>query len=361
MATAASKAAGIKNLKEAWKAPKDGPGLTWNEALEAFLRSRQLGINGAQHAVRPRTLEEYKWDLRVFFEFVKGLKLTHYNQLTEKVIQNYVAYLQSPDRGKGGWGKATQRKYLISLKAFFRWVELDSTCQDAGMQPFFKSLPRIGKAIRREFIPSQEQMDKFRDGFDRDTVWGIRDWNVVTLMLDTGARIGEICNLEPDDFYWDVNLVNLDGKTGKRLVPFDPSVTGRAIRHWLDGARKKYVHEGCKKVFISRYGGSCIPNTFAQSFADNMRKTGLGKELGENTISAHTIRHFFCTMYLVRGGVLHNLQRITGHKSLDTLMIYVNLANQMTTVQAEHDRVSPLKFMSSGMSGEKKKRNTIRL
>jgi integrase/recombinase XerD len=360
MATSASRAAGIKNLREAWKAPKDGPGLTWDEALASFLQSRQLGINGAHHAVKPRTIEEYKWDLRVFFDFVKSLRLTHYNQLTEKVIQNYVAFLQSPDRGKGGWGKATQRKYLISLKAFFRWVELDETCQDVGMQPFFKSLPRIGKAIRREFIPSQEQMDKFRDGFDRETVWGMRDWTAVTLMLRTGARIGEICNLEPDDFYWDVGLVNLDGKTGKRLVPFDPSITGRSIQQWLSW-REKYVHGDCKKVFISRYGGACIPNTFSQSFADNLRKTGLDKELGENTISAHTIRHFFCTMFLVHGGVLHILQQITGHKDLNTLMTYVNLSNQMTSVRSELDRVSPLNFMSKGAGVEKKKRITVRL
>jgi integrase/recombinase XerD len=360
MATAASKAAGIKNLKDAWKGPKDSPGLTWDEALEAFLQSRQLGINGAQQAVKPRTLVEYRWDLGAFFDFVKGLRLNHYNQLTEKIIQGYVGYLQSPARGKkGGWSKATQRKYLISLKAFFRWVELDSTCQDAGMQPFLKSLPRIGKAVRREFIPSQEQMDIFRDGFDKDVTWGMRDWTVVTLMLDTGARIGEICNLEPDDFYWDVSMVNLDGKTGKRLVPFDPDITGRAIKHWLNW-RKDYVHEGCKKVFISRYGGTCIPNTFSQSFSDNLRKTGLDKVLGDNTISAHTIRHFFCTMFLVHGGTLHTLQKITGHKSLDTLMIYVHLANQMTTVQSEHNRVSPLKFMS-GKTEEKKKRNTVRL
>jgi hypothetical protein len=38
----------------------------------------------------------------------------------------------------------------------------------------------------------------------------------------------------------------------------------------------------------------------------------------------------------------------------------VNLANQMTTVQAEHARASPLKFMN-GNSAEKKKRNTVRL
>jgi hypothetical protein len=99
MATAASKAAGIKNLKEAWKAPKDTQGMSWDEALAAFLESRQRGINGAQHAVKPRTIAEYKWDLAVFFDFVRGLGLTHYNQLTERIVQNYVAFLQSPDRG----------------------------------------------------------------------------------------------------------------------------------------------------------------------------------------------------------------------------------------------------------------------
>jgi site-specific recombinase XerD len=73
--------------------------------------------------------------------------------------------------------------------------------------------------------------------------------------------------------------------------------------------------------------------TFAQSFSDNLKKTKLDTELGDSTISCHTVRHYFCTMYLVRGGTLHNLQRITGHKTIDTLLIYVNLANQMTLAE----------------------------
>ena len=361
MSTTASRAAGTKNLKEAWSTTTSSPGLTWDEALAEFLQSRQLGINGAFRAVKPRTLAEYRLDLDVFFNFVRGLGLTHYNQLSAKIIQDFVARLQSTDRGKkGGWGKATQRHYLISLKAFFRWVELDPGCKHAEMNPFYKNLPRIGKAIRREFIPSQEQMDTFRNGFNKEVVWGMRDWTVVTLMVDTGARVGEVCNLEPEDFYWDVSLVNLDGKTGKRLVPFDPAITGRAIQHWMN-VRAKYAHENCKKIFITRYGGNCAPNTFAQSFSDNLKKTGLDKALGENTISCHTVRHYFCTMYLVNGGTLHNLQRITGHKNLDTLMIYVNLANQMTTVRAEHEKVSPVKFMTEAKGKKIVMRTLIRL
>jgi len=288
---------------------------------------------------------------------VRGLGLTHYNQLTGKIVRDYIEYLQSDQRGNGGWSKATQRKYLISLKAFFRWISLDQECQNANMRSFFTSLPRIGKEVRREFIPSQEQMERFRKGFDQNLVWGMRDWTALTLMLDTGARVGEVCNLEPEDIYWDNCLVNLEGKTGKRLVPFG-EVTERALHRWL-AVRTQYAHKDCKKVFISRYGGNCSPNTFAQSFSDNLKKTKLDKDLGENTISCHMVRHYFCTMYLVHGGTLHNLQRITGHKTIDTLLIYVNLANQMTTVQAEHSRVSPLKHMTDAQPG--KKRVLVRL
>jgi integrase/recombinase XerD len=322
-----------------WRVDKHNPGMQWSEAESLFLRSCKLGVYGATRAVRPRTIREYRWDLKKFFVFMKGRGITHYNNMSEKDVLDYVSYLQG-----NGWSKATQRKYLLSLKAFFHWVDLDPDCQQALMKSYFKVLPRIGKEIHRTFVPSQAQMQVFVEGFDRKVVWGLRDYTAVSLMLDTGARVGEVCNLEPDDFNWSMNLVDLEGKTGKRLVPFDGERLGSIIRNWMR-VRAEFAHPDCKKVFISRYGGECTPDTFRQSFADNLVKTGLDKVLGENTISCHTLRHYFCTMYLVAGGTLHNLQRITGHKSLETLMIYVNLAQQISTVAEEHAKVSPFKTL----------------
>ena len=336
------------NAKGAWGIDKGE--LRWDDAETQFLRSRKLGIYGATRAVKPRTIVEYRWDLKQFFDFVRSREITHYGQLTESLILDYVEHLQS-----NGWSKATQRKYLISLKAFLKWVERDPACR--GLTSFVRVLPRIGKEIRRTFIPSVEQMEMFRQGFDRLVIWGLRDYTAVCVMLDTGARIGEVCNLEPDDFKWDVGLVNLDGKTGERLVPFDLETTGQLIREWMR-ARLQFAHEDCKKVFISRFGGECSPDTFRQSFEDNLKRTGLDKILGENTISAHTVRHFFCTMYLVNGGTLHGLQRITGHRNLETLMIYVHLANQISMITKEHAEASPLKHM---MNRAATKRRVLKL
>src|SRR2546422_1059178 len=108
------------NFKRAWSVAKDSPGMSWEEAEVAFLRSRKLGIYGATRAAKPRTLQEYSWDLKKFFDFQRSIGNTNYNQLTEKAVLDYVAHLQG-----NGWSPATQRKYLISLKAFFRWVERD--------------------------------------------------------------------------------------------------------------------------------------------------------------------------------------------------------------------------------------------
>ncbi|MGA2858450.1 MAG: tyrosine-type recombinase/integrase [Candidatus Sulfotelmatobacter sp.] len=342
-----------QNLKGSWSVGKNNLGLSWEEAETSFLRSRKLGIFGAAKAVRPRTIQEYKWDLGQFFNFMRARQVEHYNQLTDNLVLQYLEHLQS-----NGWAVATVRKYLISLKAFFRWVDRDPDCRAARMHGYQHIMPKIGREVRRSFIPSQQQMEAFAQGFDQTVVWGLRDYTALCFMLDTGARIGEVCNLEWDDFKTNVNLVNLDGKTGERLVPYSAETTGQLLRNWMR-ARIQFAHPECKKLFITRFGGACTPDTFRQAFTDNLKRTGLDKILGDNTISCHTVRHYFCTLYLANGGTLHNLQKITGHRNLNTLMIYVHMAQQMTSVAEEASRVSPLKSLLEGK--QLRKRNVLRL
>jgi integrase/recombinase XerD len=151
-------------------------------------------------------------------------------------------------------------------------------------------------------------------------------------------------------------LIPEEGKTQERLIPIDRDTTVPILKRWL---RERERFAKTDYLFLNRFGGKCTPHTIEQAFKYHRRKTGLGISEHGN-LSPHTVRHFFCTHYLVNGGTLHNLQRITGHKSLETLMIYVHLANQMSNVAAEHSRVSPLKNLSTtGGSTEKKKRKVV--
>lgn len=106
--------------------------------------------------------------------------------------------------------------------------------------------------------------------------------------------------------------------------------------------------------FVKKLGERLTPSAVRQSFDDQRKRTGLGiSDHGNLTI--HTVRHFFCTYYLINGGTLYNVQRITGLKSIQALMTYVHLANQIKTVAEEHSRVSPLKNLGSGVVKKKRK------
>ena len=92
----------------------------------------------------------------------------------------------------------------------------------------------------------------------------------------------------------------------------------RALLPKLDEGASPVCSSRLSQSFHHPIRGTLTPNTFLQSFAENLKRTGLNKILGEDTISCHTVRHYFCTMYLVNGGTLHGLQRITGHKNIET-------------------------------------------
>ena len=81
------------SFKGAWEV-KPGD-LLWEDAESQFLRSRKLGIYGATRAVKPRTLEEYRWDLKQLFDFMKERGVNHYAQLSEKLVLDYIEHLQS--------------------------------------------------------------------------------------------------------------------------------------------------------------------------------------------------------------------------------------------------------------------------
>jgi integrase/recombinase XerD len=342
-----------ERMRGAFITGKQEKGMEWDDALNLFLRSRKLGTFGARRQVRERTLKEYEWDLGKFIGYIQGeKKITHYNQMTRRDVNDFLAWLD-----RSTWAKASKNKYLKSLKAFFNWVDLDPDCEAQKMQGFVRDIPKIPKNKPRMYIPTPEEMLKFMNAFDQKVRWGMRDFTVMTVLLDTGARIGEVCFMKESHLKLDAGMILIpeEGKTGERLVPIDPIETVPVLKKWL---RERERFAKCDRLFLNRFGGPCTPHTFDQAFRYLREETGLGISEHGN-LSPHCVRHFFCTHYLVNGGTLHNLQRITGHKSLETLMIYVHLANQMSTVTEEHSRVSPLKNLSVKGTAAKKKRKVV--
>lgn len=282
---------------------------------------------------------QFETRLLPFFHGEKGFK--NWEDITYASMDEFIRAMQSSD-----YANASKVQFLRAMKTLFRWMQNDHELKHSYQTDFLPLIPKIGKVEGRTWIPSPVEMQTFLHSFDQDVYWGYRDFIITSLILETGARAGEICNMTPDFIHWQTNMVTLVGKTGKRTVPVSADMIS-ILKKWMS-VRAKYVKDkgnGMDRVFITRNGGKLTVMALDKQFEKHRDKTGVGNT-DEGNISPHVVRHYFCTYYLVNGGHIQNLQRITGHSDLETLMIYVHLANQLTTIADEQSKVSPLKNLS---------------
>lgn len=306
------------------------------------LRSMYLGachLNG----LAAQTIRNYDESVKQLFAAMQTKGHEHYQQVTDNDVKEYFIALHGSD-----YAAHTKHMKFRSIRTLFEWIKDSKDCRALGVTAHDDALPKDWSMPQgRLWIPTPSQLDEFLSAFNRDVFWGFRDYVASRLMVDTGARIEEICNLTIDYFDWDRHMVNLDGKTGERWVPFDRDEIEPELKKWLK-IRERFAKNGTRHFFVTKFGGPCNQTQMAREFRElrDVKKVGVADN---GCITPHVLRHYFCTYYLINGGKLEVLQQITGHKKIETLMIYVHMANQLTVVREEHHRVSPLKNLKKNI------------
>jgi site-specific recombinase XerD len=64
------------------------------------------------------------------------------------------------------------------------------------------------------------------------------------------------------------------------------------------------------------------------------------KRTGITTVTAHSLRYYFCTEWIRRGGSIAKLKEMSGHKRLESLEVYLHLVHD-ESVKEELERVNP--------------------
>lgn len=156
----------------------------------------------------------------------------------------------------------------------------------------------------------------------------LRDKALVTLFVDTGARLGEIGGLRPQDIGGDIIKVN--GKTGEREIPISEETRRLLLALIAANGKGDYI-------FNSRLGRPLDRNSIYFIIRSLMRKAGIQ----EPKLGPHRIRHAFGKGYLVNGGDIRSLQEIMGHASITTTQKYASL--NLSDVITKHHRFTLLR------------------
>jgi site-specific recombinase XerD len=191
-------------------------------------------------------------------------------------------------------------------------------------------IPKRHFLRERERLPrpvQPEHLKSFFSAIDRavkaGTPEGVRDRAIFTLMLRCGLRIGEAANLQVGNLYLagPRPRIIVNGKGSRERVVYLSPQAERALREYLS-VRPDTLSD---HVFLA-YHRDGMSTT-----AIHMRLLRYRK-IAQVSLTAHRLRHSFAGDLLAAGVPVTSIQKLLGHRWIETTQIYVQ-ANDRTVAE----------------------------
>lgn len=254
----------------------------------------------------PATIRSYSKDLR-HCEGVIGKPLV---KATERDLENYMASLH-----RAGLKATTIRRRQSSLRGFFDHCRRRKAIK-------VKPSDCLETPKTEERIPvhmSEAQVELLREALRGDTFTQRRDAAIVLSLYFTGMRSGELVGLRVEDVDLSDRHLSVIGKGNRerRLPIADPMA--RALRLWLE------VHPtGEGALFVgARFPHAALEYQGVRKVvADAMKRAGLSAR----RFTPHKLRHTFATRLLSKKMPIDKIQKLLGHRRIETTTIYAHTA-----------------------------------
>jgi site-specific recombinase XerD len=266
----------------------------------------------AENGCSALTVRAYRSDLRQFLSFLAEQGLTpEVEAIDVGVLRQYLVAMTV-----AGLKPSTRSRRLAALRSLWSYL-VDSGI--ATTNPCRRlRLPR--KPRPAPSCLTAEECVRLLQATDRShyDALAFRDRAILTLLLFTGLRRGELLSLSVHDVDLDARMLRVvRGKGGRsRTVPLR-EVAVQAVSDWLE------FRPACRHavLFTSRTGKALRANDLQRMFRRVLAQAGIERP----GITLHKLRHTFATMLLRQGVSVAVLQRLLGHASLEMTAVYLDV------------------------------------
>ncbi|HNU71743.1 MAG TPA: site-specific integrase [Thermodesulfobacteriota bacterium] len=284
-----------------------------------------------QRNLSPHTIASYRDTFKlllIFCEHEKGISPESLTiaYIDDDLIRAFMTWIETTRK----CGITTRNQRLAAVHAFFRYLQVEMPERLMTHQRILAiPLKKTGRPVV-SYLPT-EALEAILKQPDRNSAAGRRDLVLLTVLYDSGARVGELTNL----LVRDVRLtqpatITLKGKGRKvRHVPL-MSKTASLLGDYLEERRLMAAHNFDHPLFfnsrhqkLTRAGVSYVINKYVKAAR---RENFI---IVPDKVSPHVFRHTKA-MHLLQANVnLVYIRDFLGHASVTTSEIYARADTRM--------------------------------
>lgn len=284
-----------------------------------------------QRNVSHHTLLSYRDSWRLFLRFMamRRAKPVARLELSEMTASEVLAFLQHTEQKRRA-SIGTRNCRLAAIRTFFSFVASREPLASAQCAEILR-IPTKRAAQPALCYLEQDEVTAILAQPDRSTIEGERDYTLLAVLYNTGARIQEALNLSPRAVRLESPFqVRLFGKGRKeRICPLWPE-TAELFRALL----KRQPRGDDDPVFRNRYGRPLGAAGFRFKLKQYVAAAAVTvPSLANKRVSPHTFRHTTAVHLVARGVDVTVIRSWLGHARLDTTNHYAR-ANVETTRKA---------------------------
>ena len=278
------------------------------------------------------TIEGYRYDLKLFFRFMllykrKVSSTTPFeeidiSQIDETFIDTITlndlyAFLQFAEQYRHNGTYARARK-VAALKSFYRYLYAKEKKIHDNVASELES-PKIEK--RQPVYLSLEQSFSLLNSLDTKKKNYYRDYCILTLFLNCGLRLSELCSIKRNRIGKDT--LTIIGKGNKERTVYLNDACLQALREYekiRDTIETSPEHKDV--LFLSTHRQPITPRTVERMVKKYIIDAGIKD--GQK-FTPHKLRHTAATIMYQSGVDIRRLQSILGHTSISTTEIYTHI------------------------------------
>jgi len=298
------------------------------------------------------TVKEYYLDLITFFRYIKTIKgkisievdfekidvsdvdISLINTINVNDLYSFLIYCKD----KRNNNSTTRSRKVSTLRSYFKYLHSNLHIIDHNPAELLDA-PKLKKALPKH-LTLEDSLKLLNSVISANNPNKVRDFCIITLFLNCGMRLSELCNINVTDIMTDGSL-RITGKGNKERVIYLNEACLSSLHEYLKIRPNENIPAEHKNaLFISRNKRRLSNKTVQHIVYSALEKAGLdGKGF-----SVHKLRHTAATLMYQHGGVdVRVLQNLLGHENLGTTQIYTHVSDEQVKNAVDANPLSKIK------------------